>query len=183
MKARLALYALCCIAFGWLTACSDAQVNPNPTTYSCPATNASLYAPLNQASPATTTTYTDTKPAAGVYCYVAQSVNGNGVSLPSNVAGPFTLSGSNSVRLSWTAPSSGVTPAGYVLSRAAAVSATINAPTLGTATVASARGIPAFPLTGKCARGNEGRPDAAVLPPALLAGGFAAVRRPDEDGA
>jgi len=120
-----------------------AQVPPNPTgtTYTCPAATGAAYSPLNQSSPATGLAYADTKPAAGTYCYVAQAdASGGLVSLPSNIAGPFTTSGTNSVDLTWTAPTSGATPTGYVISRvvATATTTTVNAPTLG-ATVAALR--------------------------------------------
>lgn len=116
-----------------------AQVNPNPTVYTCPASTGTAYTPLNQSSPATGLTYTDSTPAAGSYCYIAQSVisSTGQVSAPSNIAGPFTLSGSNSVALTWTAPTTGPTPTGYIISRAVATASTLSPPTLGTGTTVS----------------------------------------------
>ena len=138
---RLTALFVLAAAFGWLSVGCHAQVPPNPTTttYTCPATTGTLYAALNQASPATGLTYTDSKPAAGTYCYIAQSELGTAVSLPSNTAGPFTTSGSNSVDLTWVAPTTGTAPAGYYISRAPATATVVteNAPTLGAGTVAA----------------------------------------------
>lgn len=130
MKRILVLTALILVLY--CTAGCKAQIPSNPTTYTCPVSTGTAYTPLNQASPATGLAYTDTKPAAGQYCYIAQSVNGSQTSVPSNTAGPLTTSGSNSVDLTWIAPTSGTTPTGYVISRASAVASTILAPALGT---------------------------------------------------
>jgi len=115
-----------------------AQVTPNPTIYACPAATAPAYTPLNQSTPTTALTYTDSKPVAGQYCYIAQSVNAttSQVSLPSNTAGPVAPSGTNSVVLNWSAPTSGAALSGYVLSRASATASTLNAPIMGTSTLA-----------------------------------------------
>lgn len=123
------------IVLASLTAC-HAQVPPNPTVYSCPSSTGTAYTPINQSSPTTSLAYTDTHPAAGAYCYIVQSEIGAQVSLPSNIAGPFTLSGSNSTSLTWTIPSGSSTPSGYYVSRALATASTLGAPTLGSGTVA-----------------------------------------------
>ena len=119
-----------------------AQLPPNPTTYSCPPSSGTAYSALNSSTPATGLTYNDTHPAAGTYCYIVQSVidqtgQPRGISLPSNIAGPFTLSGTNTTALTWNAPTTGPTPTGYVMSRAAAISSTLIAPALVNGTVAS----------------------------------------------
>lgn len=133
------------LAFAAITVGCKAQIPPNPTVFTCPAVG--TYAALNQATPATGLTYTDTHPAAGTYCYIAQSVDAatGQISVTSNIAGPFTLSGSNSTLLTWTPPTSGPTPSGYVLSRAAAVSSTLIAPVLGAGSVAQ-NVTPALPM-------------------------------------
>lgn len=115
-----------------------AQVQPNPTVYSCPASNGTAYAPLNAASPAAGLSYQDAKPAAGQYCYIAQSVisSTGQVSLASNTAGPVALDGVKSTDLTWTAPTSGPAPTGYVISRAPAIATTLAPPGLGTPAVA-----------------------------------------------
>jgi hypothetical protein len=124
------------VLFGAASVGCHAQVPPNPTAYTCPATTGTLYTPLNQSTPATGLTYTDSKPTAGQYCYIVESEIGVQVSLPSNTAGSFTTSGANSVILTWQAPSSGPTPAGYYLSRAPAVLVTLGAPTVVAGSVA-----------------------------------------------
>lgn len=149
---KLALLPLLMLA---AVGCAHSQIPPNPTTYSCPATTGTTYVALNQSTPATGLTYTDTNPAAGTYCYLAQSViTATGqVSAPSNTAGPLTTSGTNSVDLTWTAPTSGPPPTGYVLSRAPAVATTVNAPALGTPTTVAKSPMPEIlqnvKLTGK----------------------------------
>jgi hypothetical protein len=62
-------------------------------TTSCPAANVTTpnYAPLNTASPASTTTYTDTSASGLTTCYIVQTEQGSAVSGPSNVAGPFVV--------------------------------------------------------------------------------------------
>lgn len=114
-----------------------AQVTPNPTVYTPPVTTGTAYTPLDQSSPAAGTTYTDSTPPAGTYYYIAQSVitSTNQSSAPSNVAGPFTTSGTNSVDLTWTLPTTGPTPTGVIISRAPAIVSTLTAPTLGTGSV------------------------------------------------
>lgn len=118
--------------------CAHGQVPPNPTVYLCPATTGTAYTPLNQSSPVTTLSYTDATPPAGQQCYVAQSVAGSQVSVPSNTAGPLNVTTGKIVLISWTAPATGPAPTGYVISRATAIASTLGAPTLGTATEAKA---------------------------------------------
>lgn len=107
-----------------------AQVPANPTVYLCPATTGTAYTPLNQSSPVTALTYTDATPPTGQYCYVVQSViTATGqVSVPSNTAGPLDVPSGKSVLLTWTAPASGPSPTGYVVSRAPAIASTLGAP-------------------------------------------------------
>lgn len=115
-----------------------AQVPSNPTVYTCPASSGTAYTPLNQASPATGLTYTDSKPASGEYCYIVQSVvsSTGQISIPSNVAGPVALDGVKSTLLSWSAPTTGPAPTGYVISRAPALASTLGAPALTSPSVA-----------------------------------------------
>jgi hypothetical protein len=129
---RIAFAAVLLVAVG-----CRAQVPPNPTVFTCPPSSGTAYTPLNQSNQATGLTYTDTHPAANTYCYVAQSAIGAQVSVPSNIAGPFTVSGSNSVLLTWLAPTTGPAPTGYAISRAIATQATILAPSLVNGTMAS----------------------------------------------
>lgn len=138
---KIALLPLLMLA---VAGCAHGQIPPNPTTYSCPATTGSTYVALNQSTPATGLTYTDTNPAAGTYCYIAQSVipATNNSSAPSNTAGPLTTAGTNSVDLTWTAPTTGAAPTGYVLSRAAAIATTVNAPVLGTGSIVAKASAP-----------------------------------------
>lgn len=124
-------FALALIAAG-----CHAQVPPNPTVFTCPASTGSAYALIG--SP-TALTYTDTHPASGTYCYIVQSTIGGQVSVPSNIAGPFTTSGSNSVLLTWNAPTTGPAPTGYAMSRAAAVQSTLLAPALVNGQVAEVK--------------------------------------------
>lgn len=115
-----------------------AQVPPNPTVYTCPTATGLAYTPLNQSSAATGLTYTDANPAAGQYCYIAQSTlaSTGQISGPSNIAGPFDVTTGKSVDLTWNAPTTGPAPSGYILSRAAATASTLGAPALGTGSVA-----------------------------------------------
>jgi hypothetical protein len=114
-----------------LTAGCHAQVPPNPVTYSCPPSTGTAYAPLNQASPTAALTYSWT-PVSGVYCVIVQSTLGTAVSVPSNTAGPVAAAG-DTFTASWTPPSTGPTPSGYVVSMAPAVQTTLGAPTLAPA--------------------------------------------------
>jgi len=130
---RIALVSL----FALVAAGCRGQVPPNPTVFTCPSTSGTAYTPLNQSSQSTGLAYTDSKPAANTYCYTVQSAIGAQVSLPSNVAGPFTVSGTNSVALTWIAPASGPVPTGYVMSRGLATQSTILAPSLVNGSLAS----------------------------------------------
>lgn len=120
------------------------QVPPNPTVYSCPASTGTAYASI---STPVALTYTDTHPSAGTYCYIVQSTIGAQVSVPSNIAGPFTTSGANSVALNWNAPTSGPAPTGYALSRAAALQTTILAPALVNGQLAEVKPALVLPTT------------------------------------
>ena len=128
------IFALVCVMTATAIGCHS-QVPPNPTTFTCPSTSGTAYTPLNQSSPSTGLTFSE-KPASGTYCYIAQSVNGSVVSVPSNTAGPLTVASGQTASLSWSAPTTGPTPTGYVISRATASSSTILAPALGQGTVA-----------------------------------------------
>lgn len=139
---RLLIVTFVLIAGVLFVAGCHGQIPPNPTAYTCPASSGTIYTPLNQSTPAAGLTFTDSKPAAGVYCYIAQSTLGTQVSNPSNTAGPLTLSGTNSTSLTWSAPGSGPVPSGYVISRAPAIASTILAPALGTGTVAKNQTAP-----------------------------------------
>lgn len=114
------------------------QQQSNPTVNTCKVASGGVYVTLNIAAPSTGLSYTDTHPAAGAYCYVAQSVvsTTGQISDPSNIAGPFVLSGANSTQLSWTAPASGTAPTGYIISRAPAASSTLLAPSITNGQVA-----------------------------------------------
>lgn len=153
-----------------------AQIPPNPTVLACPAATGSTYTPVNQSSPATGTTYADT-PAAGNWCYIAQSQNNTFTpplqSVPSNVAGPFTTTAntsSNTVDLSWTAPTTGVAPTGYVISRAPATLTTITAPALGAGTIAEVRKPKATCPKAECGAKRKEQVAKNGAPPLDLAG-------------
>ena len=120
----LAILAILSVA---ATGCPG-QIPPNPTTYTCPPSTGTAYTALNQASPTASLTYSWT-PASGTYCIVAQSVLGSAVSVPSNTAGPVTATGAP-LTASWTAPTTGPAPSGYVISAAPAVQTTLGAPAL-----------------------------------------------------
>jgi len=60
-------------------------------TTSCPGTTGTGYTPLNQSSPATDTSFTDTGASGTTACYVAQTIQGSAVSLASNAAGPLVV--------------------------------------------------------------------------------------------
>lgn len=134
------------LAFTLAAVGCHSQVPPNPTVYSCPVSTGSAYTLVG--SP-TGLSYTDSKPAAGVYCYIAQSTIGTQVSVPSNIAGPFTLSGSNSTALSWNAPTSGPAPTAYAISRAPAIQSTILAPSLVNGQLAEVKPAMAVPESAK----------------------------------
>jgi hypothetical protein len=126
------------------------QVPPNPTVNTCPPSNGSAYSAISGSTtaPLAATTVTDTKPVAGTYCYIVQSAipSTAQVSVPSNTAGPYTTSGSNSVLLTWNAPTSGPTPTGYIILRAPAVSSTLLAPALGNGSVAETNPLTTTPV-------------------------------------
>jgi hypothetical protein len=92
---------------------------------------------VNLATPATGLTFTDNSVSTGQWCYIVQSeINTQtpvAMSSPSNVAGPINVPAGYIVNLSWTAPITGSTPTGYVISRAAAVQANLAAPNSATA--------------------------------------------------
>ena len=133
-----------------------AQVPAGPIVYTCPVAvdGGTAYTPLNPSTnagnpPVAGTTYKDTSPGAGQYCYIVQSWVAPNSSVPSNVAGPQAVTGTQSVTLTWTPPanSTGYT---YVVSRAPAIAgARPTAPTQGAPTtaalVAPALGKPAAP--------------------------------------
>ena len=133
------------------------QLPPNPTVFSCPAATGAAYASVS--SP-TGLSYQDTHPAAGTYCYIAQSTIGAQISTPSNIAGPFTTSGANSVQLTWNAPTTGPAPTAYAISRAPAIQSTILAPTLVNGVLAEVK--PALPMPD-AQRGVYALLDAPVL--------------------
>jgi len=127
--------ALAILALGLSVGC-HAQIPSNPSVLTCPASTGTAYMPLNASTPAAGLTYSD-NPGVGNWCYVAQSVLGANSSVPSNTTGVLQFASSNhSIGLSWTAPTTGPAPSGYVISRAAAVLTTLGAPNLGGGTVA-----------------------------------------------
>lgn len=125
MKRILVLTATLALCVG-----CRAQVPSNPTVYICPPSSGSAYTPLNQAAPATGTSYTDAAVTPGQWCYVAQSVLGSNTSVASNTAGPLAVPSGDNVAVTWTVPATGPTPTGYIVSRAAAIQSTLAAPTL-----------------------------------------------------
>lgn len=78
---------------GCTTNCTYILSRATGTT--CPATTGTNYTPLNQSSPASATTYTDSAPPQGVsVCYVAQTVQGGLTSVasgPSNGGVPIAI--------------------------------------------------------------------------------------------
>jgi hypothetical protein len=78
------------------------------TTGSCPATTGTAYTPLNQSSPATGTTYTDSAPTASV-CYTAQTVQNNLTSVASAASNSGTPLAVPVVPLAPGAPSASAT--------------------------------------------------------------------------
>lgn len=115
-----------------------AQVTVNPTVYTC--NGVTTFTPLNASSPATGTEYADINPGAGPFCYIIQSTNGaGGNSAASNVSGPTATTASDpNIIADWKAPTSGVVPAGYILSRAPAIQTSILAPSTLTTTSSTA---------------------------------------------
>lgn len=64
------------------------------TASSCPNSTGSNYTPLNQAQPATGTSYTDVADNGSTVCYVAQTVQGTGISTASApTVTPVTIPG------------------------------------------------------------------------------------------
>lgn len=123
-----------------------AQVPSNPTTYSCPAATTGTWTALETASTEVTgLTSTDT-PGTGNWCYAATSINNTtspiGQSVASNVVLVTTTASLPVVDLSWTAPTTGTTPTGYILYRIAATASTITAPALATPTTVAANAKP-----------------------------------------
>lgn len=74
-------------------ACTYVISRAPATGTTCPATTGTTYTQLNQASPTTGTTYTDTTASGLSVCYIAQTLQSGGVSVPSNTAGPTTVQG------------------------------------------------------------------------------------------
>ena len=137
MKLSKRIYALSLLALLSLAATGcPGQIPPNPTTTSCPDSTGTAYKALNQASPTAALTFSWT-PAAGTYCVIAQSVipATNQTSVPSNTAGPVAATGAP-LTASWTAPSTGPAPTGYVISVAPAIQSTLGAPALAPAIAA-----------------------------------------------
>ena len=141
MKRIAILSTLALVAVG-----CHGQLPPNPTTFTCPSSTGTAYTLIS--SP-TALTVTDTHPAAGTNCYIAQSTIGTQVSQPSNISGPFTMTGSNSVILTWTAPTSGPVPTAYAISRAPAVATTLLAPALVNGTLAEVKPALVTPESAK----------------------------------
>jgi len=118
--------------------CGHGQVTTPPVTQ-CPplVAGGTAYTALNQpantstAASVTATSYADPSAVAGTWCYGVQSwaivspATTYQASMPSNVAGPFTISITQDVALAWAAPA-GSTGYGYVILRAAAI--TVPAP-------------------------------------------------------
>lgn len=80
----------CGFVLSYIDLPSGTSTCPTPVINSSGVGN---YTPLNQANPATGTTYSDVSAAGKTRCYLAQTVQGNGVSNPSNLAGPVTVLG------------------------------------------------------------------------------------------
>jgi hypothetical protein len=100
-----------------------AQQPPLPPVYQCPTTTGTNYTPLNPTTsttnpPVAGTSYTDSAVGVGHWCYIAQTYDGQQLSLASN-SDLVTVAASQTVNLTWTPPSgTGLT---FVLSRAAAI--------------------------------------------------------------
>jgi hypothetical protein len=52
----------------------------------CPGTSGTTYTPLNQSNPVSALTYTDSTASGLTVCYIAQTMQGGAVSIPSNSA-------------------------------------------------------------------------------------------------
>ena len=124
------------LAFALVAVGCHGQLPPNPTINTCQVATGAAYTPIGSTS---ASTLTDTHPPAGSWCYIQQSTLGTQVSVPSNIAGPYTTSGSNSVALTWNMPTSGPTPTGSTISRAPAIQSTINPATLVNGNVAEVK--------------------------------------------
>jgi len=68
---------------------SRATVASGATSY--PGTAGTSYTPLNQSSPATETSFTDSGASGTTDCYIAQTIQGSAVSLASNAVGPLVV--------------------------------------------------------------------------------------------
>lgn len=89
------------VALTWTAPGSPACTPANPCTYvvsrftgnTCAAVNLTTpnYTPLNSSSPTSLTNFTDTGASGLSVCYIAQTLQGSGVSLPSNIVGPFVV--------------------------------------------------------------------------------------------
>lgn len=78
---------------GCTTAAPCTYVVSRFTGNTCPAVNIATpnYTPLNSSSPVSATNFTDTGAAGLTTCYIAQTIQGSAVSLPSNIVGPFVV--------------------------------------------------------------------------------------------
>jgi hypothetical protein len=89
------------VALTWTAPTSPACTTAAPCTYvisrfqgtTCAAVNLTTpnYTPLNSSSPTSDTKFTDTGAAGTTACYIAQTLQGGAVSLPSNTAGPLVV--------------------------------------------------------------------------------------------
>jgi len=106
--------------------CAHSQVPLAPPSYTCPVPNMTTpnYPPLVAAPPyGTTLTYLDNKPGTGHYCYIVQTYDPSTqqYSVASNVATATVVNATQSVTLTWNAPTTNLpaTPQ-YVVSRTTA---------------------------------------------------------------
>lgn len=139
MKFTLKFSAL--VLFVLMAAGCGAQIPPNPTVISCAVATAPSYTPLNQNSPVTVLTYETAALPPGTYCFIVQGEIAPNYSDPSNVAMVTTTAADPYVLLTWTAPTTGTAPAGYVLSQATAVQSTLNPPVMGGASATATASI------------------------------------------
>jgi hypothetical protein len=141
MKNRI-LYLLATPLLLAISAGCHAQIPSNPTTYTCPTAQAvNTWTPLETAANQVTGTSTSDTPATGAWCYGLTSVitteNPIGQSVASNIVLVTTTAALPVVNLSWTPPSSGPTPTGYIGYRIAAIATTLGAPALSNPTTAA----------------------------------------------